>query len=118
MTDLDFNAEEIEQFKGFEPLPVGEYCVIISSSEMKPTKNGNGKYLQLVYDVIDESEYNGRKLFDRLNLVNESETAEKIGKSKLSSICHAVGVLHPSNTEELHDIPFFVKVKVKIYKLK
>ena len=113
MTKLDFNAEEVEPLGSFEPLPIGEYTVIISASEMKDTKNKEGKYLQLVYDVVDDSEYRGRKLFDRLNLENKNATAKEIAQRALSSICRSVGVMHPKDSEELHDKPFVVKVGIR-----
>jgi hypothetical protein len=112
MTKLDFNAEDYEPMGSFSPLPVGEYLVVISASEMKDTKTGRGKYLQLVYDVVD-GDYQGRHLFDRLNLVNENETAQKIAQQALSAICRAVGVMHPKDSEELHDRPFVVKVGIR-----
>jgi len=109
----DFNANEIEPTGNFEPLPLGEFLVVISASEMKPTKNGKGKYLQLTYDVISEGEYKGRKVFDRLNLVNENEQAQEIAQRSLSAICRCVGVLHPKNSEELHDKPMVIKVGIR-----
>ena len=113
MTKLDFNAEEVEPLGSFEPLPMGEYTVVISASEMKDTKNKEGKYLQLVYDVVDDNEYRGRKLFDRLNLENKNATAKEIAQRSLSAICRSVGVMHPKDSEELHDKPFVVKVGIR-----
>jgi hypothetical protein len=112
MVELNFDASNIEPLGSFEPLPLGEYTVVISSSEMKDAKTGKGQYLQLVYDVI-EGEYHGRKLFDRLNIQNESAQAQEIAQRSLSSICRAVGVMHPQNSEELHDKPFVVKVGIR-----
>ena len=112
MVQLNFDANEVEPLGSFEPLPAGEYTVVISSSEMKDASTGRGQYLQLVYDVI-EGDYKGRKLFDRLNLVNESTQAQEIAQRALSSICRAVGVMHPQQSEELHDKPFVVKVVIR-----
>jgi hypothetical protein len=113
MAELNnFNANEIDPVGSFDPLPLGEYVVMISASEMKITKNGKGQYLQLTYDV-SEGEFTGRKIFDRLNLVNENETAQEIAQRSLSAICRCVGVLHPKNSEELHDKPMVVKVGIR-----
>jgi hypothetical protein len=113
----DFNANEIEPTGNFEPLPLGEYVCVISASEMKevnkPPVNGvKGQYLQFTYDVI-EGEYKGRKVFDRLNLVNGNEQAQEIAQRSLSAICRCVGVLHPRNSEELHDKPMVIKVGIR-----
>jgi hypothetical protein len=113
MAELNnFNANEIEPTGNFDPIPLGEYLMVISASEMKPTKNGEGQYLQLTYDVV-EGEYSGRKVFDRLNLVNKNEQAQEIAQRSLSAICRCVGVLHPKNSEELHDKPLVVKVGIR-----
>lgn len=112
MAELNFDSDSIEPTGNFEPLPLGEFLVMISASEMKPTKNGEGQYLQLTYDVI-EGEYKGRKVFDRLNLVNKNEQAQEIAQRSLSAICRCVGVLHPKNSEELHDKPMVIKVGIR-----
>jgi hypothetical protein len=112
MATLNFNAEDVEPLGSFEPIPIGEYLVVISASEIKDTKEKKGKYLQFTYDVI-EGDYKNRKLFDRLNIMNENETAQKIAQRALSSICRSVGVLHPNESEELHDKPFIVKVGIR-----
>ena len=111
-TELNFNSDEVEPIGSFEPLPVGDYLVVISASEKKPTKTGMGEYLQLTYDVID-GEYKGRKLFDRLNIRNENETAQAIAQASLSAICHVTGVPRPKDSEELHDKPFIVRVAIR-----
>ncbi len=112
MPELNFNADDVDPIAGFDPLPLGEYLVVISSSEIKDTKQKTGKYLQLTYDVID-GKYKNRKIFDRLNIVNPSEDAQVIAQRALSAICHAVGVMHPKTSEELHDKPFIVKVGIR-----
>lgn len=107
-----FNAEEIEPQGSFEPIPAGWYTAMITESEFKPTKNGNGEYLQLRLDVI-EGEYEGRILWSRLNLNNPSQTAVEIAQRELSSICRAVGVMQPRDSSELHDRPLKVKVSIR-----
>jgi len=112
MATINFNAEEIEPQSDFSPLPVGNYTVVITQSEMKPTKTGNGQYLQLTLQVV-EGEYKNRLIFDRLNIQNTNEVAQQIAQKALSSICRAVGVMHPKDSEELHDKPFSVKIGIR-----
>lgn len=107
-----FNADEIEPAKAYEPLPAGKYKVVISASEEKQTKSGNGSYLQLELTVID-GEHEGRKVFDRLNLNNPNQQAAGIARASLSAICRAVGVKTPQHSSELHDIPLVAKVVVR-----
>jgi hypothetical protein len=111
MSRFGFNAELIEPVS-FKPIPAGEYVVVISHSEVKPTKSGSGCYLELTYDVL-EGPYANRKIFDRLNIENPNETAQQIALRNLSAICRAVGVMAPKVSEELHDKPFVVKVIIR-----
>ena len=112
MAELNFDADKTEPVGSFDVLPVGDYVVIISSSEKKETKDRDGEYVQFTYDIV-EGEYKGRKVFDRLNVVNKNPTAQKIAQGKLSAICHVTGVMHPKMTEELHSKPFMVKVGIR-----
>ena len=110
MADLrGFDAQTVEPNDSFDPVPNGDYLCIITTSEMKPTKAGDGAYLELELQVI-EGPYQGRKLWDRLNLNNANETTVKIANGTLSAICRAVGVLQPTDSCELHDLPLVAKV--------
>ena len=108
-----FNAANFEPAtKSYDLLPEGWYEALIIDSETKPTKAGTGHYLQLTLEVT-EGEHKGRYVWDRLNLDNPNETAVAIAQETLASICHAVGVLEPKETEELHDKPLSVRVAVQ-----
>lgn len=107
-----FNAHDVEPTTEFDAIPAGKYLTVITESEMRPTKNNNGSYLQLTFEVL-EGEYKGRKLWARLNLDNPNETAVKIARAELSSICRAVGVMQPKDSIELHDLPLVITVKCK-----
>lgn len=110
MADLrGFDAQTVEPNDSFDPIPNGDYLCIITTSEMKPTKAGDGAYLELELQLI-EGPYQGRKLWDRLNLNNANETTVKIAKGTLSAICRAVGVLQPTDSCELHDLPLVARV--------
>ena len=113
MADLNgFNANDVEPSTPFDPVPAGKYLAIIAASEMKPTKSGNGSYLELQFQVI-EGEYKGRLLWSRLNLDNPNQQAVKIARGELSAVCRAVGVMQPKDSVELHNLPVLVTVKCK-----
>ena len=107
-----FDAREVEPQAALEPIPAGKYLAIITNSEMKATKNGDGSFLELVFQVI-EGEYKGRKLWDRLNLDNTNPTAVQIARSQLSALCRATGVMTPRDSVELHNLPLIAVVAVK-----
>lgn len=111
MVSLNFNASQVKPNTALEPVPSGQYPVMITKSEMKPTKNGRGQYIELEM-TIQGGEFGGRKLFDRLNIVNDNQTAVDIAYGTLSAICHVTGRLQIQNTEQLHGAPF-IAVAIK-----
>lgn len=109
MASLNFDALAVEPQQSFDALPPGRYEVIITDSEMKHTKAGTGQYLQLTFSVTG-GQHDGRKLWSRLNLVNPNAMAVGIAERELSAICHCVGIMTPTDSEELHDRPLIVDV--------
>lgn len=112
MATINFNANEVEPNKGIDPIPAGKYSAVIIDSEMKPTKNGNGQYLELTFEVID-GEYKGRKVWSRLNLDNPNAQAVQIARGDLSAICRAVNVIQPRDSVELHNLPLVITVRCR-----
>ncbi len=107
-----FDATGVEPTQTLEVLPPGKYPAQIVNSDLRLTKDGMGQYLFLEIDVL-EGPYQGRKLFDRLNLVNANTQAVEIAQRSLSAICHATGRLQVQDSEELHLIPFIAVVQVQ-----
>ncbi len=105
-----FNANNVDPATEFEPIPPGKYVAVITASEMKATKAGNGSYLELTFQVI-EGEFKGRLLWARLNLDNPNALTVKIARSELSAICRSVGVMEPKDSCELHNLPLVVSVR-------
>jgi hypothetical protein len=112
MSTLNFNAHEVDPATAFEPIPTGKYIAVITESGMKPTKTGNGHFLELTLEVV-EGEYKGRKVWARLNLDNPNQTAVKIAQSELSAICRSVNVMQPQDSVELHNLPMEITVKCR-----
>ena len=106
-----FNSSEHEP-SSFDPIPAGEYAVVIVESEMKPTKAGDGSYLNLTLEVL-EGDYQGRKIWDILCLEHSNQKTVQIAMGRLSAYCRACGKVEIENSEELHDIQFKVKVGIR-----
>ena len=107
-----FDATNVEPSAPIEILPPGKYPVQIIKSEMKNTKAGTGQLLALEMEIIDGPS-KGRKLWENLNLVNSNPQAQEIAQRTLSAICHAVGRLQVSDSEELHFKPMIASVEVE-----
>jgi hypothetical protein len=93
---------------GFDPVPPGIYPLIISDSEVVLTKNGSGRYLKLIHQIID-GPLKGRKLFNNLNLWNANAQTVQIAKSQLNALCKACGFqpgFQIQDSVELHNLPF------------
>ena len=114
MVILNFDATQVEPDAPRDAIPAGRYDCIITKSVMKETSRGDGEMLELQLKVI-RGAYQNWMLFDRLNLKNPNEQAVDIAQRTLSAICHAVGVMQPKDSSELHDKPLSVTVAVGEY---
>lgn len=113
MADLSgFDANQVEPTGDFEPIPAGKYLAVITDSEMKANKAGTGSLLQMTFQVT-EGDYKNRLLWARLNLDHPNAVAVQIARADLSAICRAVGVLAPSDSVELHNLPLVINVRCK-----
>ena len=106
----NFDATQVAPQEDFTPLPTGEYVAQIVDSDLNPTKNGNGHYLELTLQVT-EGEGKGRKVWARLNLDNPNPKAVEIAQRELSAICHAVGKMQVRDSQELHYKPLVIRVE-------
>ena len=112
MATINFNANEVEPSNSFDAIPAGKYQAVITDSEFKPNRAGTGRYLQLEFEII-EGDYKNRKLWSRLNMDNPNSEAVRIARADLAAICHAVNVMQPRDTIELHNLPLTIIVKCR-----
>lgn len=106
--------KHLEETPSYGLIPDGTYPAIITASEMKPTKAGTGQYLQLTIDLQGD-QYSGRKVWDRLNLVNPNQQAVAIAHRTLNDLAIACGIdlSQPdalADSEVLHFQPILVDV--------
>jgi len=114
MADLGgvFDAKTVEPNNGFDTIPAGDYRACITASEIKQTNDGQGRYVKLTFQLLDDP-YKNRKLWENLNLWNKSAEAVRIAQGTLSGIGRAVNVLEIKDTSQLHNLPLIIKLKVK-----
>jgi hypothetical protein len=113
MAKFNFNSATVEPMpsRSFDPLPRGEYEMMIVKSDVKATQAGTGHYIELEMHVLG-GEHSGRRIWERLNVNNPNKTAQDIAEAALASLCHAIGVTEIGETEELHDTPFIARVDI------
>lgn len=111
---MDLNGYDASQYEptvggGGSPVPPGDYLAVIVATEEKENSKGTGSYLNITFEIV-EGECQGRKVYTLLNLNNTSKVAVEIAQKELSAICHAVNVLRPRDSNELHNIPLVLSV--------
>ena len=97
---MDYDAaEEAAKPDTFEPIPAGDYQVMVENAEIVTTKSLTGKMLKLTLQVCG-GQYDGRLVWDQLLLQHESEKAVNLGRQRLAKLIVAANV--PGNdTQEL-----------------
>lgn len=107
---VDYNA--IPERGQYTPIEAGTYPAMITGSDIKDTKSGEGKYIELEITLIGGNAA-GRKLITRLNVQNPNPKAVERAYGELKEICAAIGYNSlPKATEELHNKPFDIDVVV------
>lgn len=101
LTEYNLDLTAIEPERQNEPLPAGAYAVVVSNTQTRETKMGNGTYLEIEMEIV-EGDHKGRRIWDRINLRNPSEVAVEIGMRRLSSIGRILGIDRLANSEQLH----------------
>lgn len=113
MPSIDFDVTQYEApaRSSFDPLPPGDYPAIVSQTDMKDTKAGTGQYIELTIQVID-GEFSGRRIWERLNVINPSEQTVQIARAQLNQLAQACGVNALKDTDQLLDIPFTLTLDI------
>lgn len=113
MADMtEFGLKDVKPGGNFDPIPPGEYRAIVTKTELKPTKDGTGKRLNVQLQITGGPHQN-RVLFDGLNVTNKSQQAQDIGRAQLKSLCVAVNVPDAQDSAMLHNKPLMIKVGVR-----
>lgn len=108
-----FDASELPQgSSNFDPLPAGWYTAAITGAELKPTKDGNGQYIKVRYDITGPA-HQGRVVFGNLNIKNPSAKAEEIGRQQLGEIMRAIGLGRVTDTDQLIGGNLQIKLDVR-----
>ena len=111
MAQLKFNAAEVDTTSR-DAIPSGTYEAVVTDSETRATKSGNGIGINLTFEILSEGPAKGRKVFAWINYENASAKAQQIGREELASLCKAVGVANLTDTAQLHDLPLLIAVGI------
>jgi len=95
-----FYTAQLPKEASMEALPAGEYLSILDKAEIKPTKAGDGQYLNCQFKVV-EGQHKGSVFFDIINIANPNQQAVEIGLARLNTILTIGGLSQCGSTEEL-----------------
>lgn len=118
MPEINFDAaaEPESEKKDFTPLPAGWYPAMVDKSALENNASGNGSHLSLTYKVL-EGQYAGRLVFSNVTWTHfgsdDSDGYVKWGRRSFADLCVACGKASVQMTEELHNIPIRIKLKIK-----
>lgn len=115
MGNLNFDATGIDPTQSAGQLPISDalgHVVTVMNTEMKPTKENDGGYLELTL-AITQGQFVGNTGPFRLNLYNKEPKAVGIAYKQLSAICHATGRFQVADHEHLRGAEFRVVVSAQ-----
>jgi hypothetical protein len=108
-----FNAADAPATRTeFAPVPAGWYLSTIHSAEVKQTKAGTGEYVKVRYNLVG-GEHANRVVFGNLNLKNQNEAAQNIGRQQLGEIMRAIGLPTIQDTDQLVGGVLEIKLSVR-----
>lgn len=122
---LAFDATTVTPSGDRTAVPKGRYRVILKSSEIKPTQDQKGKFINCGFQILDGpiqvegqpaptiGSQAGKTAFININFLNENPVAQQIGQERLSALCHAVQVLRISDTTQLHGRPLQMEIGIQ-----
>ena len=76
MANFDWNNDDYQDDRNFDPLEPGVYRLQCVDAEEKTTRSG-GTMIAATFEVVGSK----RKVWHNFNIVNSNPTAERIGRS-------------------------------------
>lgn len=108
-----FNANDLPQGSGFDPLPPGWYEAEIKKAEVKPTKNQDGTRLNIQFTILGPT-HEGRVVFAGLNIeLPSSPKAEEIGRQQFGDLLRALGLEEVEDSDELVGYQLRIRLKIR-----
>jgi hypothetical protein len=93
-------------------IPPGRYLAQVIESKLDDTRNGTGQILTLTFEIM-EGEFERRRVWERLNIVNANPDAQRIAQQSLKRLCDASGAGAINDSEELHFKPVVIDVGIR-----
>lgn len=109
MAQMNLDTSGLQDTAGGSPLAKGKYIMMITESDIKQTKAGDGTLLAITLEVCDQGVNQSRKAWHNMTYVcPKSEIAQNIALSHMKRIGEATGVPSIQDTVQWHNIPMVV----------
>lgn len=111
----DIGDEDMSSGGGWSTWDQGDYRLMVTASEYKPTKAKTGHMLKLEMVCLD-GEHQGQKQFDNLVLEHPNPVTMNIARVRLKELAIATGHPTPDMVEDsdaLHGKPFLAYITRK-----
>lgn len=86
--------------RNYDLIPDGWYSVKVTKADLAQTKSGNGTKIDMRYDITGPT-HEGRVVFGSINIRNQSQRAEEIGRQQLGDLMRALGIAKLEDTDQL-----------------
>lgn len=107
------NADDLPQSdRNYDLIPDGWYQATITKADLGMTKSGTGQKIDIRYDIVGPT-MQGRVIFASVNIRNQSQKAEEIGRQQLGEIMRAIGLAKVEDTDQLIGGQVQIKIKIK-----
>lgn len=106
-----FNPAEVED--NYSLLPPAPYALAVTKTSSKPSGKNPGATVYTIEMDVQGGQYQGRKVFEQLNLDHPNEQPRNIANATLKRLCEACGGKVIKDLDELIGIPFIGHVAVK-----
>lgn len=108
-----FGVDELPQSdRNYELIPEGWYNATITKAELANTKAGTGQKIDVRYDITGPTQQ-GRVMFQAINIRNQSQKAEEIGRQQLGELMRAIGLPRVEDTDQLIGTNMLIKIKIR-----
>lgn len=108
-----FSTDELPvSDRSYDLIPEGWYSASITKADLGQTKSGTGTKIDMRYDITGPA-HQGRVVFASVNIRNQSQKAEEIGRQQLGEIMRAIGLAKVEDTDQLIGGQLQIKIKVR-----
>ena len=108
MANFDWNNDDYQDDRNFDPLEPGVYRLQCVDAEEKTTRSG-GTMIAATFEVVGSK----RKVWHNFNIVNSNPTAERIGRSQISAWARACGKPQAGSTDQLLHAEFEARLTIE-----